>query len=196
MKVWADFEAMLDEDGTHFPILIVAEKSESEEVFEFYGRKCTGDFLVLMDELAYGPLEENRNWQEFREVIGIFQILKGCDAVFLQEQMVKEKRRFEFIIPNGTKNLCMQVGKITYKDSMCFLPMALSAFSGTFGIPELKKGFFSHKFHTPDHQNYVEPLPQPNITIPMGCQKRRRKNLRPGTQKSREKTNRLTSKKN
>ncbi|XP_022784609.1 uncharacterized protein LOC111325134 [Stylophora pistillata] len=40
-----------------------------------------------------------------------------------------------------------------------FPPMALSAFSSTFGIPKLKKGFFPYKFHTPDHQNYVEPLP-------------------------------------
>ncbi|PFX20986.1 putative DNA polymerase [Stylophora pistillata] len=73
--------------------------------------------------------------------------------------MVKEKRRFEFIIPNGTKNLCMQMGKIVYKDSMRFLPMALSAFSSTYGIPEHKKGFFPHKFNTPENQNYVGPLP-------------------------------------
>ena len=92
VKVWADFEAMLDEDGTHIPILIVAETSESDQVFEFYGNECTRDFLAFMDELAYGPPEENRHWDDFREVIGIFHNLKGYEAVFLQEEMVKEKR--------------------------------------------------------------------------------------------------------
>ena len=33
VKVWADFQAMLDEYGSHIPILIVAETSESDEVF-------------------------------------------------------------------------------------------------------------------------------------------------------------------
>lgn len=103
--MWADFGALLYEGGTHIPILIVAETSESYEVFEFYGHECTRDFLAFMDELAYGPPEDNRNWDDFREVIGIFHNLKRYDAVFLQEQIVKEKRRFEFIIPNGTKNL-------------------------------------------------------------------------------------------
>ncbi|PFX14055.1 hypothetical protein AWC38_SpisGene21823 [Stylophora pistillata] len=129
LKVWADFEAMLHEDGTYMPILIVAETSESDEVFELNGPECTGDFLAFMDELAYGPPQENRNWDDFREVIGIFHNLKGYDAVFLQEQMVKENRRFEFLIPNGTKNLCMKVGKIVFKDSMCFLHMASASFS-------------------------------------------------------------------
>ncbi|PFX25087.1 hypothetical protein AWC38_SpisGene10309 [Stylophora pistillata] len=175
LKVWADFEAMLDEDGTHIPILIVAETSESDEVFEFYGPECTGDFLAFMDELAYGPPEENRHWDDFREVIGIFHDLKGYDAVFLHEQMVKENRRFEFLIPNGTKNLCMKVGKITFKDSMCFLPMALASFSSTFGIPELKKGFFPHKFHTPDHQNYIGPLPTAEYYDPDGMSSEKKK---------------------
>ena len=93
---------MLDEDGIHIPILIVAKTLESDEVFEFYGPECTGDFLAFMDELVYGPEENLRSKHELREVIGIFYNLKGYDAVFLQEQMVKEKRPFEFIIPNGT----------------------------------------------------------------------------------------------
>ncbi|PFX25072.1 hypothetical protein AWC38_SpisGene10311 [Stylophora pistillata] len=64
IKVWADFEAMLDEDSTHIPILIVAETSESNEVFEFYCPECTGDFPAFLDELAYGPPEENRHWDD------------------------------------------------------------------------------------------------------------------------------------
>ncbi|PFX13983.1 putative DNA polymerase [Stylophora pistillata] len=175
IKVWADFEAVLDEDGTHIPILIVAQTSESDEVYEFYGPECTGDFLAFLNELAYGPPEENRHWDDLREAIGIFHNLKGYDSVFLQEQMIKENRCFEFLIPNGTKNLCMKVGKISFKDSMCFLPMSLVSFSSTFGITELKKGFFPHKFHTPDNQNYIGPLPDAEFYDPDGMSEKKKK---------------------
>lgn len=83
VKVWADFEAMLDDYGTHIPILVMAETSLDDGVFKFYGKECTRDFLKFMDKLAYGPEEENRNWDDFREVIGIFHNLKEYDAVFL-----------------------------------------------------------------------------------------------------------------
>ena len=43
------------------------------------------------------------------------------------------------MIPNGTKMISLEAGKITFKDSMAFLPMALSAFTDTFGLTELKK---------------------------------------------------------
>ncbi|XP_022802010.1 uncharacterized protein LOC111339593 [Stylophora pistillata] len=57
---------------------------------------------------------------------------------------------------------------VVYNDRMCFLSMALSAFLSTFRIPELKKGFFPHKFHMPDHQNYVGPLPAAEYYDPEG----------------------------
>ncbi|XP_022798387.1 uncharacterized protein LOC111336543 [Stylophora pistillata] len=56
---------MLDEDGIHIPILIVAKTLESDEVFEFYGPECTGDFLAFMDELVYGPEENLRIMYSF-----------------------------------------------------------------------------------------------------------------------------------
>ena len=37
--------------------------------------------------------------------------------------------------------------------------MALSEFSKTFGISELKKGFFPHKFNLPCNQNYIGTYP-------------------------------------
>ena len=37
--------------------------------------------------------------------------------------------------------------------------MALSEFPKTFGISELKKGFFPHKFNLPGNQNYIDTYP-------------------------------------
>ena len=86
--------------------------------------------------------------------------------MFLQHQLVKEERKIEDIIAIGTKWLSFKVGQITFKDSFSFLPMSLSAFTSTFGLTELKKGFFPHLFHTPDHQDYVGALPAAPLLRP------------------------------
>lgn len=49
---------------------------------------------------------------------------------------------------------------ITFIDSYNFLPMSLSKLPKTFGITELKKGFFPHKFNTEQNQNFVGELPE------------------------------------
>ena len=103
---------MLDEDGTHIPILIVGETSES-----YKSMNCTATSVPEIFSPSWAnwrtvpPKKTGIGSSLEKSLIGIFHNLKGYDAVFLQEQMVKEKRRFEFIIPNGTKNLCMQVSK-------------------------------------------------------------------------------------
>ena len=44
--------------------------------------------------------------------------------------------------------------------------MPLSAFPKTFGLTELKKGFFCHNFNTRANQNYVAPLPLKDTYLP------------------------------
>ena len=80
-------------------------------------------------------------------------------SMFLQHQLVKEERKIKDIITIVTKWLSFKVGQITFKDLFSFLPMSLSAFTSTFGLTVLKKGFFPHLFHTPNHQDYVGALP-------------------------------------
>ena len=44
--------------------------------------------------------------------------------------------------------------------------MPLSAFPKTFGLTELCKGYFPHKFNHPDHQTYVGPVPALDYYMP------------------------------
>ena len=44
-------------------------------------------------------------------------------------------------------------------DSHDFVSSPLSAFSKTFGLNELKKGYFQHFFNTSENQNYIDPIP-------------------------------------
>ena len=66
-------------------------------------------------------------------------------------------------LTNGAKTLkfdCRYMGAtITFKDSLCFLPMPLSDLPETFNLKELHKGFFPHAFHTTENSGYKGPLP-------------------------------------
>jgi hypothetical protein len=50
------------------------------------------------------------------------------------------------------------VAKIKIIDSHNFVASPLSAFPKTFGLNELKKGYFPHYFNTNENQNYVWPI--------------------------------------
>ncbi|KAK3708940.1 hypothetical protein QZH41_002810 [Actinostola sp. cb2023] len=60
----------------------------------------------------------------------------------------------------GAKCMYMYVKglNLKFKDSLCFLPMALRKFSKTFNLPE-EKGYFPHFFNTPANQDYVGSYP-------------------------------------
>lgn len=77
--VYADFEAMLEEDGTHLPILVYAETGESNQCYTFYGKECTGEFLDWLDTLIYGTETDPIPDEDQREVIVVFHNLKGYD---------------------------------------------------------------------------------------------------------------------
>ena len=49
--------------------------------------------------------------------------------------------------------------KIRFIDSINFVNDALETFPKTFGLKELKKGYFPHIFNTRGNQNYVGAIP-------------------------------------
>jgi hypothetical protein len=64
------------------------------------------------------------------------------------------------VIFNGSKIMYLKVSKgvnIRLLDSLNFLPMPLAKFPKSFGLTELKKGFFPHFFNTEKNENVVLP---------------------------------------
>jgi hypothetical protein len=60
--------------------------------------------------------------------------------------------------------MMMSIGKgrgqrLKLIDSLNFLTMPLKAFPKTFGLTELKKGYFPHFFNTKENESYVGPMP-------------------------------------
>ena len=105
--VYADFKSIIQPDGTHTPILVRAETGDSDERHTFYGPQCTAEFLDFLDSLIYGTAAQPIPKEDSRDVICIFHNLKGYDSVFLQAQLLQEHRKFDFTIPNSTKQLSL-----------------------------------------------------------------------------------------
>ena len=83
---------------------------------------------------------------------------KGYDAQFIRNWCIENTMK-PYCIYNGTKIMYMKVNRIKFIDSLNFVQSKLSAFPKTFGLKELKKGYFPHFFNKKHNQNYVGPIP-------------------------------------
>ena len=63
------------------------------------------------------------------------------------------------LIMDGCKINLIVINNLKIIDSLNFIPSSLSKFPKTFNLKELKKGYFPHKFNTPENQEYVGLLP-------------------------------------
>ena len=74
----------------------------------------------------------------------------------------------EVIIFSGSRDHVFDGGQglnMRFLHSLNFLSMPLSKFAKTFELREMKKGFFLHCYHTPDHENSKLPFYLTCITI-------------------------------
>ena len=79
--------------------------------------------------------------------------------MFIIKQLYDMNLKVEKVLMTGQKILYFECGRLKFKDSMSFLNMPLESFTKTFGLTELKKGYFPHKFNRKENQNYEGPLP-------------------------------------
>ena len=170
--VYADIEAMQLPDRSFQANLLCYQLNESDEIVSLKGDDCCLSFLHDMDDLA-SDTDDDRE----RPVIIIFHNLKGFDGTFLINELYKQQRPVEDQLTIGAKVLAFTSGPLSFKDSLCFLPMPLTAFTSTFNLTELKKGFFPHIFNTPEHQEYVGPIPTIDYYDPEGMHKAKKHEL-------------------
>ena len=97
---------------------------------------------------------------ENHESIAIAHNAKAYDSYFLLNHLVSIGITPQVIL-NGGKIISLKTldPKIEVKDSLNFFQMSLSKLPKTFGLKELKKGYFPHFFNKPENTNYIGPLP-------------------------------------
>lgn len=171
--VYADYEAVTDTDGVQTPIMVCAEDAETGDCQVFYGTFCTREFLRYLDDLSVTVDGEER------KVIAVFHNFKGCDAMFILQQLFTEHRTVTDQINLRTEVLTVTSGNLKFVDSLCFLPFPLSAFPETFGLDELKKGFFPHLYNTSDNQEYEGPMPPREMYDPNGLSAKKKEEFEP-----------------
>ena len=95
---------------------------------------------------------------------------KGYDSYFILAYLRKQDLKPDQIIMSGAKVMYLKMGgvlNVELLDSLNFLPMALSSLPKSFGLTELKKGFFPYLFNTEHNQNVVlSELPDPKFYNP------------------------------
>ena len=134
LQVYCDYEAITDAEGNQTPILLCLEDDENETCYSFYGPDCTADMFDQLEDLAVDQDNDER------DVIVIFHNLKGYDGMFILQHCYATHREVTDQITVGTKILSLRSDRLTFKDSLCFLPFPLANFPATFGIHELCKG--------------------------------------------------------
>ena len=157
LHVFFDIEAMQPHQQ-HIANLLVAETEDHDEPKPFPGPSCTRDFLEWLDTLTLN---------DTRQVNVLAHNFQGYDGYFVVQQYHSDNRIVQQL-RNGCKLLEVKHDRIRFIDSISFFQMPLSAFPKTFGLTELKKGYFPHKFNIPDdeHQTYVGPVPAPDYYMP------------------------------
>ena len=155
LHVFFDIEAMQPHQQ-HIANLIVAETEDDDDPVRFPGEYCTRDFLEWLDTLTLN---------DTRQVNVLAHNFQGYDGYFVVHQYHSDNRIVEQL-RNGCKLLQVQHDRIRFIDSLSFFQMPLSAFPKTFGLTELIKGYFPHKFNLPEHQNHVGIVPALDYYMP------------------------------
>ena len=155
LLVFFDIEAMQD-TGKHIPNLVVASTNESHDLVHFKGNLCVHDFLEWLDELTE---------DDTRSVTVIAHNFQGYDGYHVVHEYHRQGR-IVGQVRNGAKLLQVTMDNIKFIDSLSFFQMPLSAFPKTFGLTELKKGFFPHLFNTPPNQTYRGSIPDKSFFMP------------------------------
>ena len=171
--VYADIEAMQLADRSFQANMLCYRTSEEEEINCHRGQDCVLQFLRDLDELTEHPPDmlaedEEDGEDDDRLIFTIFHNLKGFDGNFILHELYLQQLSVTTQLTVGAKGLSFTSGPLIFKDSLCFLPMPLASFPGTFGITELKKGYFPHAFNVPDHQSYVGRIPDVEFYDPEG----------------------------
>ena len=139
--------------------MICAKFNKEENEYERY--PCQGCGKRQMIFSGPNTQEEFSKWlisEQHKNVTVIAHNARGYDAYFLYNELLKHSNVPDPIIFSGTKIMYMQVGKglnIRILDSLNFLPMPLAKLPKSFGLKEMKKGFFPHFYNTDENQSAI-----------------------------------------
>ncbi|KAJ8019010.1 putative DNA polymerase [Holothuria leucospilota] len=176
--IFFDFET-IQESGVHVPNLCVVQMVCDTCILDPFESEC----LVCKEKqvIFRGP-NTKRDFCEWllapdrHNATCVAHNLKGFDGYFILQHLY-DNGVVPKIITNGAKVMTIELlrNRMRFIDSVNFLPMPLANMPKTFGIHELKKGFFPHLFNTTENQSYVGLLPDASFFAPNYMREEKRK---------------------
>lgn len=164
LYVFFDIEAMQTSQG-HVPNLLVCLRDDQTRFYHWFGTDCVREFLLALEQWAqYGEVDVTvlaHNFQGYDS----YPVIDKLHELGVHLNQVR----------NGGKVLELTCFRsVRFIDSISFFQMSLAKFPDTFGLLELKKGYFPHLFNTPYHQTYVGTLPDVEHYMPDSMAPKRR----------------------
>lgn len=147
-----DFESMFDDDLNHIVNLCIVKKLYSDEKHIFYNIEDFVKFAVSCKRTTF-----------------IAHNGKAYDNWLVHKYIIKHTaHRPNKLILAGNKIMYMKVKSVRFIDSLNHIAQALDTFPKTFGLKELKKGYFPYFFNKAENQNYVGTIPDKKYYNPEG----------------------------
>ena len=106
-----------------------------------------------------------------------FHNLKGFDGIFMLDALYKMNLKVTDIMGTGKKTLHFKHKSLVFKDCLSFLNMPLTNFTNTFGLQELKKGWFPQKFSKLENLQHEGPIPALRYYEPQHMDAKKKKSL-------------------
>ena len=157
LHIFFDIEAK-QEETRHVPNLLVCLREDERTFYKWWGDDCVEKFLLQLETWCQ---------QGEQPLIVLAHNFQGYDSYPVIDKL-HEMRVALSQIRNGGKVLQLSCfdKAVRFIDSMSFFSMKLSKFPKTFGLTELKKGYFPHLFNIEANQHYVGPLPAAHYYMP------------------------------
>ena len=170
--VCADIECILDRTNTFIPLLNCYTRGHCKTIFHHWGTNCVDLFIQTLLQWAE---EEKSKDGGAPELHIFFHNLKGFDGVFIMNTLHKQNLKETDIMGTGTKMLHFKHKNLIFKDSLSFLNMPVTNFTKTFGLTELKKGWFPHRFSKLENLKYEGEIPDLHYYEPQHMDEEKKK---------------------
>ena len=171
--IFADIECLIDNTKTFIPLLICYTRGHGKTIYHHWGTNCVSLFLETVK--GWAEAEKGEKGGNLPEYTIFFHNLKGFDGVLTTNTVYTNNLKVTDQMGTGTKILHFNHQNLIFKDSLSFLNMPLAAFPKTFGLTELKKGFFPHKFSMLENLNYEGKIPDLCYYAPQHMSKEKKK---------------------
>ena len=155
--IFFDYECYVGDRNEHVPNLVYAELI-CNSCIDFPNPSC-----AVCKKVHFFDNESFCEWLfQQKDSIAIAHNMKGYDGCFVLQYILEHILTidsFPHILCTGTKLLSIEFRHVKLIDSYSFIATALENFPKTFGIKELRKGYFPHLFNKPENFTYIGAYP-------------------------------------